>query len=182
MRCWCRDGDSNSGLPDESRHVLAIRRARRIGSPTRTRTWTRRLTIGRPAVGRSGKIWWSTSDLNRARPPCKGDPRTLRVPRYLPGARGPDPLAPVHGALGEKGPTPANARNGVRGRFRARLSAASTRRFHQISFPDELKLVRPTGIEPMSARWHRAALPLSYGRSIELVHRAGLEPAKPEGT
>jgi hypothetical protein len=25
-------------------------------------------------------------------------------------------------------------------------------------------VVRPTGIDPMSARWHRAALPLSYGR------------------
>ena len=29
--------------------------------------------------GREG--WWSTSDSNRARSPCKGGPRTLRVPR-----------------------------------------------------------------------------------------------------
>ena len=39
VRCWCRDGDSNSGLPVESRRVLATRRSRRIGSPARTRTW-----------------------------------------------------------------------------------------------------------------------------------------------
>ena len=28
-----------------------------------------------------GMKWWSTSDSNRARSPCKGGPRTLRVPR-----------------------------------------------------------------------------------------------------
>ena len=42
--------------------------------------------------------------------------------------------------------------SGAWGRFRAHLSAASTRRFHQISFPGEVAMVRPTGIEPMSAR------------------------------
>ena len=43
--------------------------------------------------------------------------------------------------------------------------------------------MRPTGIEPMSVRWRRTALPLSYGRwCIGTVHRAGLEPAEPEGT
>jgi hypothetical protein len=70
------------------------------------------------------------------------------------------------------------------GRFRAHLSAASTRRFHRLASQAGLKVVRPTGIEPMSARWHRAALPLSYGRPKlpGMVHRAGLEPAKPEGT
>jgi hypothetical protein len=51
---------------------------------------------------------------------------------------------------------------GARGRFRAHLSAASTQRFHQISFPGELE--RPEGIDPSSQRWHRYALPLSYGR------------------
>ena len=54
VRDWCRDGDSNSGLPVESRRVLATTRSRRIGSPTRTRTWIDRLTTGRPTVGRSG--------------------------------------------------------------------------------------------------------------------------------
>src|SRR5262245_65138318 len=44
----------NSGLPAENRHVLATRRARQTGSPTRTRTWIDRLTAGRPTVGRSG--------------------------------------------------------------------------------------------------------------------------------
>ena len=36
--------------------------------------------------------------------------------------------------------------------------------FTRLASQAELKVVRPTGIEPMSARWHRAALPLSYGR------------------
>src|SRR5687767_8106445 len=54
VRCWCRDGDSNPALPGESRRVLATRRSRRIGSPTRTRTWIGRLTTGCPAIGRSG--------------------------------------------------------------------------------------------------------------------------------
>jgi hypothetical protein len=74
--------------------------------------------------------------------------------------------------------TPRMGDSGAWGRFRAHLSAASTRRFHQISFPGEWLMVRPTGIEPVSVRWRRTALPLSYGR----VHRAGLEPAKPKGT
>src|SRR5262245_62756289 len=74
--------------------------------------------------------------------------------------------------------TPRIGRDGAWGRFRAHLSAASTRRFHQISFPGEWLMVRPTGIEPVSVWWRRTALPLSYGR----VHRAGLEPAKPKGT
>ena len=54
VRDWCRDGDSNSGLPAENRHVLATRRARQTGSPTRIRTWIDRLTAGRLTVGRSG--------------------------------------------------------------------------------------------------------------------------------
>ena len=54
VREWCRDGDSNSGLPVENRPILATRRPRRIGSPTRTRTWIDRVTTGFPAVERSG--------------------------------------------------------------------------------------------------------------------------------
>jgi hypothetical protein len=53
---------------------------------------------------------------------------------------------------------------GAQGRFRAHLSAASTQRFHQISFLGELE--RPEGIDPSSQRWHRYALPLSYGRMV----------------
>ena len=69
---------------------------------------------------------------------------------------------------GEKGGSdPANGRHGAWGRFRAHLSAASTRRFHQISFPGEWLMVRPTGIEPVSVRWRRTALPLSYGRGAQ---------------
>jgi hypothetical protein len=36
--------------------------------------------------------------------------------------------------------------------------------FTRLASQAELNVVRPTGIEPVSARWHRAALPLSYGR------------------
>jgi hypothetical protein len=132
VRDWCRDGDSNSGLPGENRLVLATRRPRRIGSPTRIRTWIDRLTTGCPAVGRSGKVWWSTSDSNRAQPPCKGSPRTLRVPRL--GFSGARPFSSACTKLCEKGLTPRMG-GGAWGRFRAHLSAASTRRCHQISFP-----------------------------------------------
>src|SRR6516165_2007035 len=65
---------------------------------------------------------------------------------------------------GEKVCPPRMHDVGAWSRFRARLSAASTQRFHQISFRAYLRLGRPTGIEPMSARWRRTALPLSYGR------------------
>jgi hypothetical protein len=118
-----------------------------------------------------------------AQPPCKGGPRTLRVPRLgLP--RGPDPLAPRARSSGEKGLTPRMEDVGAWGRFRAHLSAASASWRSQASLGRAItrsasqanraqgwrggcaqaKVVRPTGIEPMSARWHRAALPLSYGR------------------
>jgi hypothetical protein len=56
--------------------------------------------------------------------------------------------------------------------------------FTRLASQAELNVVRPTGIEPVSALWHRAALPLSYGRPsfLGMVHRAGLEPAKHIGT
>ena len=38
--------------------------------------------------------------------------------------------------------------------------------FTRLASQAELNVVRPTGIEPVSARWHRAALPLSYGRKV----------------
>src|SRR5262249_5727852 len=105
--------------------------------------------------------------------------REIRGPCACPDwvyPRGPDPPAPrATERWREEGSDPANG-HGAWGRFRAHLSAASTRRFHQISFPGEWLMVRPTGIEPVSVRWRRTALPLSYGR----VHRAGLEPAKPK--
>ena len=36
--------------------------------------------------------------------------------------------------------------------------------FTRLASQAELNVVRPTGIEPVSARWYRSALPLSYGR------------------
>ena len=77
--------------------------------------------------------------------------------------RGPDPSACRARSCGERARPPRMHDTGAWSRFRARLSAASARRFHQISFPGEWRLVRSTGIEPMSAHWQRAALPLSYG-------------------
>jgi hypothetical protein len=104
---------------------------------------------------------------------------------------GPDPWLRVHGALARTGSDPAKMKEGgAWGRFRAHLSAASARRYHQISFPGEMRLaqvrglssnrsrgaqgwrggcaqagvVRPTGIEPVSVRGQRTALPLTYGR------------------
>ena len=175
MQCWCRDGDSNSGLPVESRRVLATRRSRRIGSPTRIRTWIDRLTTGRPAVGRSGN-----GGAPRTRTELNLLAREIRGPCAYPDwvCLGGQTLLRVQRSDGEKGPTPAND-GGAWGRFRAHLSAASTRRFHQISFPGEFRIGAADG-----NRTHVCAL-ATHGSAIELrtlVHRAGLEPAKPEGT
>ena len=98
------------------------------------------------------------------------------MPRMGVALRG-QTLAPRARSDGERGLTPRIG--GARGRFRAHLSAASTRRFHQISFPGELSIGAADG-----NRTHVCAL-ATHGSSIELrtlVHRAGLEPAEPEGT
>ena len=175
MRDWCRDGDSNSGLPVEGRRVLATRRSRRIGSPTRTRTWIDRLTAGRPTVARSGN-WWSTSDSNRAQSPCKGDPRTPRVPRLgLP--RGPDPLAPRARSDGETGLTPAN-------RVVPGVGFEPTSpRLQRGAFTRLASQANVIGAADGN-RTHVCAW-ATHGSAIELrtlVHRAGLEPAKHIGT
>ena len=176
VRCWCRDGDSNSGLPVESRRVLATRRSRRIGSPTRTRTWIDRLTTGRPAVGRSGN-----GGAPRTRTELNLLAREICGPCACPDwvCLGGQTLLRVQRSDGEMGLTPANE-HGAWGRFRAHLSAASTRRFHQISFPGEFRIGAADG-----NRTHVCAL-ATHGSAIELrtllVHRAGLEPAEPEGT
>ena len=105
VRFWCRDGDSNSGLPVEGRRVLATRRSRRIGSPTRIRTWIDRLTTGRPAVGRSGN-----GGAPRTRTELNLLAREIRGPCACPdwfAPRGPDPSAPLGvRSGGEKGLTP----------------------------------------------------------------------------
>ena len=150
------------------------------GSPTRTRTWIDRLTAGRPTVGRSGNggAPRTRTELNllarETRGPCAcpdwscqgGQTLVLRVQR----------------SDGEKGSDPREC-GGAWGRFRAHLSAASTRRFHQISFPG--------GIESGAADRNRTRIcaVAPRGSAIELrtpipgmVHRAGLEPAKRIGT
>ena len=182
VRDWCRDGDSNSGLPAENRHVLATRRARQTGSPTRTRTWIDRLTAGRPTVGRSGN-----GGAPRTRTELNLLAREIRGPCACPDwscVGGQTLVLPRATERWRDGSDPHGWGDGAWGRFRAHLSAASTRRFHQISFPG--------GIERGAADRNRtrvcAVVPL--GSAIELrtpelsgvVHRAGLEPAKPEGT
>jgi hypothetical protein len=107
----------NSGLPVESRRVLATRRSRPIGSPTRIRTWIDRLTAGRPTVGRSGNgaAPRTRTELNLL---AREISRTLRVPQLgLPrGARpfgsacterwreGSDPAHGVVPGVGFEGP------------------------------------------------------------------------------
>ena len=148
-----------------------------VGSPTRTRTWIDRLTTGRPAVGRSGN-----GGAPRTRTELNLLAREIRGPCACPelvALRG-QTLGSACTERGEKGLTPRIEDIGAWGRFRAHLSAASTRRFHQISFPGELRLVRPTGIEPVSARWHRAALPLSYGRWVRGSCSGGSAPLPTE--
>ncbi len=198
MRRWCRDGDSSSGLPVESRRVLATRRSRRIGSPTRTRTWIDGLTTGRPAVGRSGN-GWSTSDSNRAQPPCKGGPRTPRVSRITFSIGG-QTLAPRATEQWRERVRPPRI-GGAWGRFRAHLSASSVRRFHQISFPGDMDFGAADGnrTHVCALATHGSAIELRTHRAqgwrgvlearlrhdcaqIKMVHRAGLEPAKHIGT
>src|SRR5262249_25273140 len=64
---------------------------------------------------------------------------------------------------GETGLTPTDGvvpGVGFEPTFPRRQRGAFTRLASQADF----NVVRPTGIGPVSARWHRAALPLSYGR------------------
>ena len=149
----------------------------RFGSPTRTRTWIGRLTTGCPAIGRSGKELVEHLGLEPSSISLQGrsaDPARAPIGFAL---RGPDPSAPRARSGGEKGLTPRIEDSGAWGRFRAHLSAASTSWRSQASLGRAItrsasqanELVRPTGIEPVSARWHRAALPLSYGRWCEIV-------------
>jgi hypothetical protein len=77
VRCWLPDQDSNLDLPGNNRGSY-------------------RWTIG---------DWWSTSDSNRAQPPCKGDPRTLRVPR-IDSSIGGQTLLRVQRSDGEMGSDP----------------------------------------------------------------------------
>src|SRR5262249_44130019 len=120
--------------------------------------------------------WWSTSDSNRAQPPCKGDPRTCACPGLIGHASGGQTRSACT-ELWRDGSDPPEW-VGAWGRFRAHLSAASARRFHQISFP---------GGQNGAADGNRTHVCAwaTHGSAIELrtlVHRAGLEPAKPGGT
>jgi hypothetical protein len=160
VRDWRRDGDSNSGLPAENRHVLATRRARQTGSPTWTRTWIDRLTAGRPAVGRSGN-----GGAPRTRTELNLLAREIRGPCACPDwscHRGPDPCSACTDQWRD-GLTPTDRLVPGVG-FESTSPRLQLGVFTRLASPAELNVVRPTGIEPVSARWHRAALPLSYGR------------------
>jgi hypothetical protein len=68
---------------------------------------------------------------------------------------------------------------GAWGRFRAHLFAFSARRFHQISFPGRVELVRTRRIELLSPEWRSSIEPINYIRRIfreELVRPRGFEP------
>ena len=158
MHRWRRDGDLNSDCSVENRVSWPVRRSRRIGSPTRTRTWIDRLTIGCPAVGRSGN-----GGAPRTRTELNLLARENRGPCACPDWGLPDGARPF-GSIRRKerwreGSDPANSDIGAWGRFRPHLSAASTRRFHQISFPGTENLERSTRLELVSVRWRRTALP-----------------------
>ena len=162
MRDWCRDGDSNSGLPAENRHVLATRRARQTGSPTRIRTWIDRLTAGRLTVGRSGN-----GGAPRTRTELNLLAREIRGPCACPDwscLGGQTLVLRVQRSDGERGLTPTDGLVVPGVGFEPTSPRLQRGAFTRLASQAELKVVRPTGIEPMSARWHRAALPLSYGR------------------
>jgi hypothetical protein len=150
------------------------------GSPTRTRTWIDRLTVGRPTVGRSGNSGGAPrtrTELNllakEIRGPCACPDLILAYPS------GPDPPAPRDRSNGEK--------ESLTPRMRCDLSAASTRRFHQISFPGNCSWCGRRESNPCLCvvTQHAFGMTATHGSAIELrtlVHRAGLEPAKPEGS
>src|SRR5262245_61420903 len=71
----------------------------------------------------------------------------------------------VHRSDGEMGLTPANGVVPGVG-FEPTSPRLQRDAFTRLASQANCRLVRPTGIEPMSARWHRAALPLSYGRRV----------------
>jgi hypothetical protein len=135
-----------------------------LGSPTRTRTWIDRLTTGRPTVGRSGN-----GGAPRTRTELNLLAREIRGPCACPDwlcPGGQTLMLRVHGAMARKGLTPRIEDIGAWGRFRAHLSAASTRRFHQISFPG--------GIESGAADGNRTRVcaVAPRGSAIELRTRA----------
>jgi hypothetical protein len=130
------------------------------GAATETRTPVYRLRTGMawPRSGNGGAPRTRT-ELNllarETRGPCAcpdwscvvGQTLVLRVQRSD-GERGLTPTDRVVPTVGFE-PTSPRLQRGA---------------FTRLASQAELKVVRPTGIEPMSARWHRAALPLSYGR------------------
>src|SRR5262249_20805415 len=91
--------------------------------------------------------------------------------------------APRARSNGEMGPTPAATMDGAWGTFRAHLSAFSARRFHQISFPGEVEWCgrRESNPRVCARATHGSAIELRTLQRPGLVHRAGLEPAKPGG-
>src|SRR5262245_35965373 len=178
VRDWCRDGDSNSGLPAENRHVLATRRARQTGSPTRTRTWIDRLTAGRPTVGRSGN-----GGAPRTRTELNLLAREIRGPCACPDwscIGGQTLVLPRATERWRDGSDPHGWGDGAWGRFRAHLSAASTRRFHQISFPGGIEggAADGTRTRVCAVAARGSAIELRTPKLPGMVHRAGLEPAK----
>jgi hypothetical protein len=84
----------------------------------------------------------------------------------------------VHGAMArKKGLTPRMT--GAWGRFRATSPRLQRGAFNQISFPGEFTIGAADGNRTHVCAW------ATRGSAIELrtlVHRAGLEPAEPEGT
>lgn len=105
--------------------------------------------------------------------PCKrsfrlsyGPERDQVIPELVERA-GLEPASPACKA----GALPIELSSRAWGRFRAHLSAASTRRFHQISFPGEL--ARTRRIELLSPEWRSGIEPINY---IRMVRPRGFEP------
>jgi hypothetical protein len=119
-----------------------------------------RLTAGRVHLARLTGIgsWWSDRESNSVTAILRGSPAAHSSPCYLVDQAGNDPAA--SSSPTRRSPFELLAR--AWSWFRATLFAPSTRRFHQISLPDDL--VRMPVIETGPDEWRSSARPSSYTR------------------
>ena len=157
--CCCRDGTQTPVCRLRADVSMPRDERRKIGSPTRIRTWIDQLTTGRPTVGRSGN-----GGAPRTRTELNLLAREIRGPCACPEwlCLGGQTLAPRARSDGERSDPHGLVVPGAG--FEPTSPRLQRGAFTRLASQAELNVVRPTGIEPVSARWHRAALPLSYGR------------------
>ena len=175
---WRRGGESNPGSPVDNRASCHWTTAANRWLPDQDSNLDSPVTAGCPAVGRSGKegsedgAWsrfrarLSASSLRRCHQTsypgllCRlGNPRRRRRSRSTAPVATSATEGPALRRLRSRQPKArrhAGCEVGNRRRDAAPVAKSATEGATQVA--------RPRGIEPLSARGQRAALPLSYGR------------------